>query len=54
MVRRDLSGVNLDYMFPMAIMLSMIPAIPGADFVAAVGPAQSAVRGALVEALEYE
>jgi putative ABC transport system permease protein len=54
MVRRDLGGVDLDYMFPVAIVLSMIPTILGAAFVAALGPAESAVRGKLVEALEYE
>jgi hypothetical protein len=32
----------------------MIPTILSAAFIAAVGPAESAVRGSLVEALEYE
>jgi len=32
----------------------MVPTILVAAFIAAVGPAESAVRGTLVEALEYE
>jgi hypothetical protein len=35
-------------------MLVTIPAILIAAFVAAIGPAESAVRNKLVEALEYE
>ena len=54
MVRRDLGGLDLDYVFPISLVLGMIPTILGAAFIAAIGPAESAVRGALVEALEYE
>jgi putative ABC transport system permease protein len=54
MVRRDLGGLDLDYVFPVAIALGMVPAILGSAFLAALGPAESAVRGSLVEALEYE
>jgi putative ABC transport system permease protein len=54
MVRRDLGGLDLDYTFPATIVLWMIPVILGAAFVASLGPAESAVRGNLVEALEYE
>jgi putative ABC transport system permease protein len=54
MVKRDLGGIDLDYIFPVAFVLFMIPTILGAAFVAALGPAESAVRGTLVEALEYE
>lgn len=54
MVRRDLGGLDLDYVFPVALALTMIPAILGAAFLAALGPAESAVRGELVNALEYE
>jgi hypothetical protein len=32
----------------------LVPAILGAAFLAALWPAESAVRGSLVEALEYE
>ena len=35
-------------------MTVMIPIILAAAFIAAVGPAESAVRGSLVESLEYE
>ena len=34
--------------------LGLVPTILGAAFVAAIWPAESAVRGSLVEALEYE
>ena len=54
MVRRDLGGIQLDYIFPVAFVLFMIPAILAAALIAAIGPAESAVRGTLVEALEYE
>src|SRR5881409_3570818 len=54
MVKRDLGGVDLDYIFPVAFVAFMIPTILAAAFVAAIGPAESAVRGSLVEALEYE
>jgi putative ABC transport system permease protein len=54
MVRRDLGGIDLDYVFPAAFVLFMIPTILAAAFMAALGPAESAVRGSLVEALEYE
>ncbi len=54
MVRRDLGGLDLDYTFPTSIVLWMVPVILGAAFVAALGPAEAAVRGTLVEALEYE
>jgi putative ABC transport system permease protein len=53
-VKRDLGGIDLDYIFPVAFTALMIPTILGASFVAAIGPAESAVRGSLVEALEYE
>ncbi len=54
MVRRDLGGLDLDYKFPTTIVLWMIPVILGAAFIASLGPAEAAVRGTLVEALEYE
>jgi len=53
-VKRDLGGVDLDYLFPVSLMMLMVPMILGAALVAAVGPAEAAVRGNLVEALEYE
>jgi putative ABC transport system permease protein len=54
MVRRDLGGLDLDYVFPTPMALALIPVILGAAFIAAIGPAEAAVRGSLVEALEYE
>jgi putative ABC transport system permease protein len=54
MVKRDLGGIELEYIFPVAFVMFMIPTILAAAFVAALGPAESAVRGSLVEALEYE
>jgi hypothetical protein len=54
MLKRDLGGIDLDYIFPVALMLVMVPTILIAALIAAIGPAESAVRGTLVEALEYE
>ncbi|MEJ7606274.1 MAG: FtsX-like permease family protein, partial [Bryobacteraceae bacterium] len=51
---RDLGGIRLSYEFPAGIALVLLPAILLAAFIAAVGPAEAAVRGSLVEALEYE
>jgi putative ABC transport system permease protein len=53
-VKRDIGGIDLDYIFPVSFMMLMIPIILGAAFIAALGPAEAAVRGNLVEALEYE
>jgi putative ABC transport system permease protein len=54
MVQHDIIGMSLSYQFPMTTALALVPAILGAAFVAAIWPAESAVRGSLVEALEYE
>jgi putative ABC transport system permease protein len=54
MSKRDLTGMALPYSFPWRIALALVPLILGAAFVAALWPAESAVRGSLVEALEYE
>ncbi|MEO8258543.1 MAG: FtsX-like permease family protein [Acidobacteriota bacterium] len=53
-VHNDIAGMRLDYAFPVTVALGLIPTILGAAFVAAIWPAESAVRGSLVEALEYE
>jgi putative ABC transport system permease protein len=53
-VRRDLIGMRLDYTYPVTVMLVVVPVMLAAAFVAALWPAQSAVRGPLVQALEYE
>jgi putative ABC transport system permease protein len=52
--RHDISGMLMAYRFPWSIALFLLPVILLAAFVAAIWPAESAVRGSLVEALEYE
>jgi putative ABC transport system permease protein len=52
--RRDITGATLAYQFPLQIAAILVPLILGAAFLAALWPADSAVRGSLVEALEYE
>ncbi len=54
MSQRDITGMALPYQFPWSIAALLVPLILGAAFVAALWPAESAVRGSLVEALEYE
>ena len=54
MVQRDFAGMRLDYAFPFSVAALLVPTMLGAAFVAAVWPAESAVRASLVEALEYE
>jgi putative ABC transport system permease protein len=54
MTHRDISGMLLPYRFPVGIAGMLFPIILGAAFVAALWPAESAVRGSLVQALEYE
>jgi putative ABC transport system permease protein len=53
-VQRDIAGMRLDYTFPVSTALELVPVIFAAAFLAALWPAESAVRGSLVEALEYE
>jgi putative ABC transport system permease protein len=53
-VQRDVAGLRLDYEYPVSTMLGVLPVIFAAAFAAALWPAESAVRGSLVEALEYE
>jgi putative ABC transport system permease protein len=52
--RRDLIGIDIGYAYPFAMALTLAPIILGAALLSALGPAESAVRGSLVEALEYE
>jgi putative ABC transport system permease protein len=54
MSQRDITGMSLAYRFPWAIAVLLVPLILGSAFVASLWPAESAVRGSLVEALEYE
>jgi putative ABC transport system permease protein len=53
-VHHDIAGMRLAYEFPVSVALALVPTILGAALVAAVWPAETAVRGSLVEALEYE
>ncbi len=52
--RRDLSGIEIAYVYPFKMALALVPIILAAAFLAAIGPAEAAVRAPLVEALEYE
>ncbi len=52
--QRDVLGFHLSYEFPFQIAALLLPVIIGAALLSALGPAESAVRGSLVEALEYE
>lgn len=52
--RRDISGLRLDYTYPVTIAAALFAIILPAALIAAIGPAEAAVRGSLVEALEYE
>jgi putative ABC transport system permease protein len=53
-VHRDIAGMRLDYSIPVPTLAMLVPTILTAAFVAAIWPAESAVHGSLVEALEYE
>jgi putative ABC transport system permease protein len=53
-IRRDFNGMALDYVFPWGIVAMLVPVILAAALGAAIFPAERAVRGSLVEALEYE
>jgi putative ABC transport system permease protein len=52
--RSDFGGLHVDYSFPLSAALLMIPVILAAAFIASLGPGESAMRGSLVQALEYE
>jgi putative ABC transport system permease protein len=54
MSHREISGMSLPYRFPFNITAILVPIMLGAGFVAALWPAEAAIRGSLVEALEYE
>jgi putative ABC transport system permease protein len=53
-VRRSVISIPLNYMFPTGIALALFPAMLCVAYLSALGPAESAVRTPLVEALEYE
>jgi putative ABC transport system permease protein len=54
MSARDIAGLRLEYSYPWNMAAGLFPIIIGAALFAALGPAEQAVRGGLVEALEYE
>jgi putative ABC transport system permease protein len=51
---RDYPGLRFDYVYPIGIALMLVPVMLAAAVAASLGPAEAAVRGSLVEALEYE
>jgi putative ABC transport system permease protein len=53
-VQHDIAGMRLDYEFPLQTVLALVPVILCAAILGALWPAESAVRGSLMEALEYE
>jgi len=54
MSHRDVAGVLLEYRYPFRIAAILVPVMLAAAFVSALWPAESAARGSLVQALEYE
>jgi hypothetical protein len=52
--RRDLIGIEVGYSYPFGIAVTLVPVILTAAFLAALAPGEAAVKGSLVEALEYE
>ena len=50
----DIAGVQLAYEYPYLIALWLVPGILFVAFLSAIAPGETAVRGSLVEALEYE
>jgi putative ABC transport system permease protein len=53
-IEHDMAGFPLDYRFPAGIVAVLLPIILCAALGSAILPAETAVRGSLVEALEYE
>jgi putative ABC transport system permease protein len=53
-VQRDAAGLRLDYQYPFGTVAVLVPVMLAAAIAAAIWPSQVAVRGSLVEALEYE
>ena len=51
---RDFAGLRLEYKYPWSMALSLVPVMLAAAWLAALVPAEAAVKGSLVEALEYE
>ena len=53
-IRYDAFGLNLDYRYPIGTVAMLVPILLIAAVIAAIWPSEMAVRGSLVEALEYE
>jgi ABC-type antimicrobial peptide transport system permease subunit len=53
-LRRDVGGLAIDYVYPVRLALVMIPVILVAALVSAIGPGESVIRGTLARSLEYE
>lgn len=54
MMQQDVAGHQFAYTYPVQTALMLIPAILATSFLSALGPAESALRGAVVEALQDE
>jgi putative ABC transport system permease protein len=54
MTARDFFGLRFDYLYPYGVASALFPIILAAALIGASIPAEVAVRGSLVEALEYE
>jgi len=54
MTSRDFPGLRFDYIYPYGVAVLLLPIIVLAALLSAIGPAEAALRGSLVEALEYE
>jgi len=50
----DIAGLDVDYRYPYPFALLLFPIVTGSAFLAALWPAEAAVRASLVESLEYE
>jgi putative ABC transport system permease protein len=54
MTSRDVPGLRFDYLYPYGIALLLVPMILLTALAGALLPAESAARGSLTQALEYE
>ena len=54
MTSRDFPGLRFDYTYPFAVAAALVPIILATALAGALMPGEAAVRGSLVEALEYE
>ncbi len=53
-IREDMAGIRLEYVYPVKIALLLAPTMLAVSLLSALGPGEAAVRASLVEALEYE